>query len=192
MKKQLHRYNVSMLEKESIITLCEYRGYKIKQKGNSKFIYCPEHEKNLEDSSHPVSNCVVNNDESSCFCYVCNKKWDVVHYIQEKESLNFPAALNEVWESIGCPVSYILNSNYSMEEIEQMNKRNKEQAKQRTTIGLTINEKMVSKNEGKNMILAKCLFLSKRFLDIEKRFNKDFFTEEKETIRKIQSEKKET
>lgn len=193
MKKnnKMHRYNVSMLEKESIITLCENRGYKIKRgTGKNIFIYCPLHEKNLENSNHPITNCVVSEDESFCFCYVCNKKWDVIHYIQEKEDLNFPSALYKVWESVGYQKAYIQNSNISAEEIEEMNKRNKELSKQKAVLGMAVDEKMISKNEEKSMIQAKCFFLSKRFSELEEKFGKDYFSEEKEIIENIQKKKR--
>lgn len=188
--KNLIRYNVSLLEKESILTLCEQRGYRTKKTGNNIFIYCPCHEKGLEDSSHPITNCVIGKEENTCFCYVCNKRWDVVHFVQEKEDLNFPSALYRVWESVGFDKTYIQDSSISSEEIEELNRKNKEKSKRAAVLGIKVDNAFISKNEEKSIIEAKCLFLNKRFLEIEKKFGYDYFSEEKETINKIQKEKR--
>lgn len=60
---------------------------------NGKYI-CPFH----EDHSPSL---YFNKKKNRCECYVCNKKWDTIAFVQEYEKLEFPQALLKLVEISG-------------------------------------------------------------------------------------------
>jgi hypothetical protein len=68
---------------------------------NVKFAYSPEFADEAQFSCpfHGADNkpsARYYRATKSCYCWVCRKKWDVVGFVREKESLSFNGALNYI------------------------------------------------------------------------------------------------
>lgn len=77
----------SILEQLTIYPVLQAYGVEFYGGGLPEQIHCPFHGTDVNKSAR------VYPETNSVYCFTCDKSWDVIHFIQDKEELTFPETL---------------------------------------------------------------------------------------------------
>lgn len=91
-------YDIEKIKEEILpVNVCDHFGIPYIQRGNRKFISCPDHMKNLGVEDKHIGNCILgDNFKNAYYCFACNARGNVFDFIASINNLDIKSDFHKI------------------------------------------------------------------------------------------------